>query len=249
VNDQAAEIERIVRQVLAQLGVAGGESSVAAAPENGKPKGEAESEETREHEAAAFTVADRVVTLASLDGRLNGARVVRVARGAVITPAVRDELKARNIRLEFAENGARNQPEKQVELILGIADTPDDVSTATRAVQNHVAGLANVESMQHADLGTLVARVGEAVSKRGSLAVVLSRRPAAAVCLANRFRGVRAVWACTPKVLKEAISTMAPNVLAYNPADHAPFAQRALLQEFVRAGVHKCPEDLRAYLD
>jgi hypothetical protein len=248
VNDQTTQIERIVRQVLAELGV-GGESAAPVAARNGKPEREADSQYGAPSKASAeCAIGDRVITLASLDGRLNGANVLRVVRGAIVTPAVRDELKARNIRLEIAENPAANPVKNHVKVVLGIADTPEDVSTATSAVQSHLTGLANVQSMQHADLGTLVARVGEAVTTRTALAVVWSRRPAAAACLANRHRGIRAVWACTPKALREAFATIAPNVLAYNPAEHPAFAQRTMLQEFVRTGVPECPENLREFL-
>jgi hypothetical protein len=249
VNDQTAQIERIVRQVLAELGVVDS-PTVPVAARNGKPAREADSQYGEPSKAPAdCVIGDRVVTLASLDGRLNGARVLRVARGAVVTPAVRDELKTRNIRLEFAEGPSANPTKNHVELVLGIADTPEDVSAATSAVQGHLTGLANVQSMQHADLGTLVGRIGEAIETRCSLAVIWSRRPAAAACLANRLRGVRAVWACTPKALREAMATIAPNILTYNPADHAAFAQRAMLQEFIRAGVQDCPDGLREHLD
>ena len=41
----------------------------------------------------------KVVTLASLEGRLNGIRHVIVGLRAIVTPAVKDELKDREIEL------------------------------------------------------------------------------------------------------------------------------------------------------
>ena len=51
-----------------------------------------------------LSIADRVVTMRSIEGRLNGITSLVVNRRAVITPAVRDELKQRKIELiEAAE--------------------------------------------------------------------------------------------------------------------------------------------------
>ena len=47
----------------------------------------------------ALALNDRLVTLTTLRGRLDGVRSVRVPSGAVVTPAVRDELKQRGIEL------------------------------------------------------------------------------------------------------------------------------------------------------
>jgi len=46
-------------------------------------------------------VACRVVTLSELEGRLSGVRRVVVPAGAVVTPAVRDELLRRGVDLSF----------------------------------------------------------------------------------------------------------------------------------------------------
>ena len=44
-------------------------------------------------------LADRVVTLTTLDRRLDGVHCVQVSRHAVVTPAVRDLLRERQITL------------------------------------------------------------------------------------------------------------------------------------------------------
>ena len=48
---------------------------------------------------ATLSIDDDLVTLATLDGRTNGVRSVRVSRRAVVTPAVRDDLKQNGIEL------------------------------------------------------------------------------------------------------------------------------------------------------
>ncbi len=77
-------IERVVREVIRRLlerGVSVGES----VPANG---------------TAEVVVQERVVALATIEGRLKDVRRVVVGRRAVVTPAVRDELKDRGIELE-----------------------------------------------------------------------------------------------------------------------------------------------------
>jgi hypothetical protein len=46
-----------------------------------------------------LAIGDELVTLATVEGRMNGVRSVRVTRRAVVTPAVRDELKKNGIEL------------------------------------------------------------------------------------------------------------------------------------------------------
>jgi hypothetical protein len=41
------------------------------------------------------------------------------------------------------------------------------------------------------------------------------------------------------------MNTLAPNVVTYNPVDHAASVQRAMLQEFARGGVRKCPDEFK----
>jgi hypothetical protein len=237
VNDTAAEIERIVRQVLAELRAA------EVGPERQRAEADSGATQSDEVQKQGCVITERVVTLATLDGRLNGASVLTVPRGAVITPAVRDELKSRSIRLEFANASNNGNAKGVVDLLVGIADVPDDVGVVTKIIQDHVTGIAAVQSIQQTDLRTLMSRMAHWLDSRPSLAVVLTRRPAAAACLANRHRGLRAVWANTPKALTQAMSTIAPNVVTYNPAEHSASVQRTMLREFVSGGTRDCPEE------
>ena len=46
-----------------------------------------------------LTIEERLVTLATLRGRIDGIGSVRIAKSSIVTPAVVDELKARGIEL------------------------------------------------------------------------------------------------------------------------------------------------------
>lgn len=82
------EIERIVVEVIRRLGLLDQEQRHSKTKAN---------EVDPEHHA--LSIGDRVVTLRSIEGRLAGVSRVVVPARAVVTPAVRDELKQRQIKL------------------------------------------------------------------------------------------------------------------------------------------------------
>jgi hypothetical protein len=78
------QVEWIVVEVLRRLGVAVAEHNAVAVAGG-----------------SDLRLTDRVITLRSIEGRLAGVRRVVVPSRAVITPAVKDELKQRKIELIF----------------------------------------------------------------------------------------------------------------------------------------------------
>jgi hypothetical protein len=72
------DVERIVVEVIRRLGLLGSPKSIAG---------------------NELTLAERVVTIRSIEGRLGGVARLVVAPRAVVTPAVRDELNERQIEL------------------------------------------------------------------------------------------------------------------------------------------------------
>jgi hypothetical protein len=86
-NLTEADIDRIVAEVVRRLRALMATSSPA--PVKGAP------EPSRE-----LRLSDKVITLQSLKGRLEGITKVIVADHAIITPAVKDELRDRKIAWE-----------------------------------------------------------------------------------------------------------------------------------------------------
>jgi hypothetical protein len=78
------QVEWIVAEVLRRLGLAGGRMA---------------GDERKSSPVTELQVTDRVVTLRSIEGQLNGVTRLIVKRRAVVTPAVKDELKQRKIKL------------------------------------------------------------------------------------------------------------------------------------------------------
>jgi len=76
------QIEWIVIEVLRRLGATGGECSPTPAANSQK-----------------LMLNEKVITLRSIDGRLNGVTHLSVGPRAIVTPAVKDELKQRRIEL------------------------------------------------------------------------------------------------------------------------------------------------------
>ncbi len=82
----AEEFERIVQEVVRRL------LELHASTPGSKPAG------------STLTLEDRVVAMESIRGRLEGVSRVCVARRAVVTPAVKDELRERKVTLHYRES-------------------------------------------------------------------------------------------------------------------------------------------------
>ena len=85
--DSQHDVEWIVREVVRRLLERGVE-----VPANGHASAQTA-------DGGVLTLPDRVVSLATIADRLAGVRQVVVSAKAVVTPAVRDELRARQIEL------------------------------------------------------------------------------------------------------------------------------------------------------
>lgn len=80
----AEEIERIVQEVIRRLAAA----EINNSNSNSKPQVQSQ---------AALELEDQLVTLATIEGRLNGIQQLVVSPKAVVTPSVRDELRDKNV--------------------------------------------------------------------------------------------------------------------------------------------------------
>ena len=119
----ATEIERSVREVLAEM--AGTATRCRERPSCGQALARQASRRGADAPTqpvaiwpdSELTVAARVVTMAELSGRLDGLRRLVVLPDAVVTPAVRDELRRRGVAL-VRSAPARQRPAEQLRLVL-----------------------------------------------------------------------------------------------------------------------------------
>jgi hypothetical protein len=185
-NVSAEQLEFVVGEVIRRLSIASSASSNSAA------------------DALSLQVGGNVLTLASLDGRLDGVQRVVVGHKTVVTPAAIDALKERSIALVRADS-TFDRRASEVVLV-----KHENVESA--AVEEFLRQLpTKVRSINLTDceqLGTQV-RPGEA-------AILLTNRPYEAACHANRDTRVCAVYPHDPGHLILAMNEVTANVLVVN---------------------------------
>jgi ribose 5-phosphate isomerase RpiB len=249
--DWQPDIERIVREVLQRLQSHG---SVEAA--NGQTgDGEvadgqaAEDAESPSDSKAELRLPDRVVTLAKLDGRLEGVQRIVVPHKAVITPAVRDELRRQNVTLVRCDASPRAS-ETRDELWIGVAANNFNPAALIQAMDH--SGIT-VGQVGNGDVqGQLLETTQQLVTRiRGhqQRTVLLTTEPAVALCVANRSRGVRAALGTDVASVSAAVAAIGSNLLVVDPTARSVYELRSMLQEFHRGGQRDCPPQYRELLE
>lgn len=237
---KAADIERIVRDVLADLGLlAPAECAVSA--ENVEPDAEPPKLPSPPARLAGdVVVADRVVTLIGIGERLASARRLVVPPRAVVTPAVRDELRRRNVTLVVEENTttAAAACGKVALTVLGSWIDPKPLADELKRQD------ATVEVQRFDCLVRANDDMARRLANAGTAGVMLSNHGAIAMCLANRHHGVRAILASDEsKTATDAVSVGA-NLLVVEPRHVASEAMRQIVTAFCRQAPGECPKEL-----
>jgi hypothetical protein len=165
---------------------------------------------------------DRVVTLSSLDGQLNGKTNLVVRPDAIVTPAVQDELRERGIQLERGSSAATASAVPWYAAVVGASS-----SSISNWLQQ--CGGGHVESFECFREATDRA-CARAVD--GCRAIVVSEQSAAAACHANRDQRIRAACGWDVSSIREALDTLSPNVLIVDPRRHNQYSFRTLIQTF-----------------
>ena len=216
-SSRHAEVERIVRAVLGEL------TAAAARGTKSKPVGETDSGRTLE-------LTSKVVSLAEVEGKLKDVSRLVVPRGAVFTPAARDELRRFAIAVASATGGAKTE---QARVVLATAETTFEPTHLATAMAGE--GIA-VERIAGKELTSLVDTLTRRIVVDKKCGLLLTDMPAAAMCLTNRQRGVRAVLAYSVTAVREAVTTIAANLLVIDPRGRSVFELRQVARELTRAG-------------
>ncbi len=185
-----SEIERIVRQVVERLLREGAPTTSPSA------KGAT---------AGHLRLETKLVTLASLEGKLGAeTSVLSVPAKAVVTPAVRDELKTRGVELRRGDS-----PQT-------FPDTPQVVIATKRSVASSWQPAERNEKV-----GTLVQAVQRAAGwvKSDGVAVVLTEQPEVAACAANRHAGIRALAVREAGIWQAAAQQLGANLVVCHPGN------------------------------
>jgi ATP-dependent Clp protease ATP-binding subunit ClpA len=223
------QIDRIVREVVRRLNGAPPPSAT-----NGGLVPPAPAEQ--------LDLSERVVTLAVIDGRLAGLRRVRVRPEAVITPAVHEALRDAKIELERQCPAAITTTAAR--LTLAVVDTNYDVSPLARLV---AAAGVDVQQLARTGLTQVSDELGLAVARSGSLGAMICRQPAAAACLLNRRRGVRAAEAHHLKAVEQALESLGANALVIDPVGKSTHEIKRMIELLCRDR-KPCPAELKERL-
>lgn len=135
--------------------------------------------------ANELVLSDAVVSVGLLDGKLTNVRKLVVRPKAVVTPAVRDELKKYGVVLERRAAAA---VVATVKLLLAATN-----EAAAKELKLAAVCGERIESQATSSLGGTLREVARHVVSRKLPALILAAEPFAAVIEANRLEGVRAV--------------------------------------------------------
>jgi hypothetical protein len=223
-NVSAAEIERLVREALSRLSAAAPVESTSSVVTSAKP--------AVATVADAFEVAAQVVTLAEIDGRLSNKRRLVVGPKAVVTPAVRDVLRQRNIVLERRVLGTRtSNAAAKGTIMVAVAARADAGRLVERLRRDGYA----VQQLAQAGLAAAVRELADDVVRGGSRGLLLADEVEAAVVALNRRGGVRAVGGDDASAVGRLSAAVNANLLVVRPAGKSEFVLQRIVAAWLEA--------------
>jgi len=163
---------------------------------------------------------DRVISLALIDGKLEGVKRLVVTEQAIVTPSVRDELKRRNIVYRRDQISI----EKQLALLL-ITDDPKI------CLQRWKKNVNACETFRGQSALEIAAKAAEWVDRR-HVAVAYSQQPIALACLLNKHASIRAVAAHDERQVSRAIEEAGANVLVFDSSAANEASWRRWIEQF-----------------
>jgi ribose 5-phosphate isomerase RpiB len=220
------QLERIVHAVLQRLSGAG-----AATPSSGD-----------------LTLTEKVISAESLANRLNGVQRVVVSARAVVTPAARDILKEKNVTLVRSLQAATAAKLVPLVVASSAGKKTAAIDAADLVAQLRQRGIA-VEELPSVNAAQAAANIAAAVSGGKKLGVLLTDQPAAALCIANRQRGVRAATAANRGELNDLVQNLGVNLLVVDTVRRSKAEIQRIIEAFVAAPAQSCPADWKQWLD
>jgi hypothetical protein len=225
----SAEIESLVREA-----IAGGAKNTEQIVGQVLARMQAKTGSPRE-----LIIESRLVTLAELAGKLAGIQQLVVPAKAVITPAARDLLRQKQIDIGYSLP-ARTVAKSRLPLALGVAETNYDASSLVQSIAGQ--GVP-VERLAKTGLAQVIGELCAEASLGGKLGLMLTSETAAALCLANRRAGVRAVAATNVKATLQAVRSVGANVLVIDPAGRGAIELQRIVSQFVAGAPYACPAE------
>ena len=229
------DVERIVQLVLERLRAAG----VAVQP--------SAVERPQDHEGTApktrLELMHPVISLATLDGQLGKIEELVVHQRAVVTPAVKDELQQRKIALKRTHAPARNLNNSAEPICICLAGAGQASEVAALKQSLSAAGLA-ARWLADDTLQVAITKLREQLTTDGRLGVLLTDRPALALCMANRNSQLRAAEARTNADAETACRLLDANLLVAHPSRLATSDLAQIIRTFACGDGRHRPAEL-----
>lgn len=194
--------------------------------------------------AGGVTIAEKIVTAASLATVPAGTRIVSLRHDALITPSARDAARAAGFTLARSAKGpgsAMGPIAPPRPLFVATAECPSDVAARIASLAR---ALPYAQRLPATGLSDVVASLGLHLTRDGGRAILLSGRPHVATALANRSTGVRAVTARDTTTLLAAAEECAANLLVVSPRDHSGASLERIAVTFATRAPVAPPADL-----
>jgi hypothetical protein len=193
---------------------------------------------TPANEEGVLVLACRLVTLGEVAGRLQGIRRLILRPDAILTPAVKDDLRNRNIEVTFA--AAARSAARRLRVAIVSAQTPISANALADALR---AGGFDVGLDEVKCLSAAVGRIATEVAEAGVVGVLFTGCEAESLCLVNRRRGVRAVLGRDAAQVAADAASVGANVVVVNPNRTPTYLARKVVEQFCRGAPRTCPED------
>lgn len=208
----AEQIERLVREVLAQLAPAAAPPTTTAPPST-----------------TELWLEQPVLSVGDIERRLKGVQTVVVAPRTIITPAAKDLLRERRIPVRRTTTQQAKPAVASTTLLLGVAEAKFDPALLIDYAARR--GL-RIDQIARTGLKTVVAELADEVAKGGRRAWLLTESTHQAVCLANRTSGVWAAPANHRGELQSAQQAIQVNFLITSPQQVNWLQLAQLAQDF-----------------
>lgn len=160
----------------------------------------------------------RLITLATIEGRLKRVTRLVVSSAAVVTPAVRDELNQHDIQLHRTPRGEEVCSSHKVWIGIDHETTGEDRWTA-------LLDKPNITPCR----GTTTELIEQAAKNEGPK-IIVTHHLAMAACLANRHQHIRAAAVRDIVEAGEAIDTMQANLLVVHAERTSPFQLQKIIE-------------------
>lgn len=172
-------------------------------------------------------LSEKVITLESLRGHDLSKKTVVVSAGAIVTPAVKDELRDRGAKLERRESldAAESAPVGSMACL-----TQGNLSR----LDPQLMGLGiKVVDANGLDWGLLRSRAAEEVSRHGA-AIMVALEPYVAVCELNRSDSLRAGYSATATAMGKLAQQLQPNVIVIDARRYTHATLREAMTQLKR---------------